>query len=237
MRTQELRALLVDDDSVARKIIQQYVKKTEGLELVGECSKPAEALRILQEEPVDILLLDMELPEMSGLDMLRALDHTPHTIFITSSKEYAVDAFDHNAVDFLLKPFDLARFSKAVARARERLTANEPKGENAFLGDAVFVRHNAKYVKIPTDGIIWIEAVGDYANIHTEHRRYTIHCTMKTLETKLPARQFLRVHRSYIVRIDAIQEFEDNALMIGKDKTIPVGKSYRTKLVQTLNLI
>jgi DNA-binding LytR/AlgR family response regulator len=139
-------------------------------------------------------------------------------------------------VDFLLKPIEYPRFLKSIQRAQKRL--NEA-AEVAYSvkEDAVFVRHNSKYVKVPLETILWIEAVGDYANIHTDTRRYTIHTTMKTLEAKLPISQFMRVHRSYIVRIDCIQEIEDNSIAIGRDKVLPLGKSYRSKLLQTLNLI
>jgi DNA-binding LytR/AlgR family response regulator len=234
-----LRCLLVDDDAVSRRIISQYIKQTEGAEVVAECASSAETLRMLQEEDVDVLLLDVEMSGMSGLDLLKAMDHTPHCIFITSTRDYAVEAFNYNAVDFLLKPFDYPRFAKAITRARERLWPNGSRHDEQhdILSDAVFVRHNSKYVKIPMDAIIWIEAVGDYANINTETRRYTIHTTMKTLEGKLPMKEFMRVHRSYIVRLDSIQEIDESTLGISGDKVVPVGKSYRSKLLQVLNVI
>jgi DNA-binding LytR/AlgR family response regulator len=235
-----LRCLLVDDDAVSRRIIAQYIKQTEGTELVAECASSAETLRMLQEEDVDVLLLDVEMSGMSGLDLLKAMDHTPHCIFITSTRDYAVEAFNYNAVDFLLKPFDYPRFAKAITRARERLWpsgSRQDDHQHDILTDAVFVRHNSKYVKIPMDSIVWIEAVGDYANINTETRRYTIHTTMKTLEGKLPMKEFMRVHRSYIVRLDSIQEIDENALTIRTGKSVPVGKSYRSKLLQVLNVI
>jgi len=235
-----IRVLVVEDDEISTRILKQYLKKMDGVELLPVCTSSREALAVVSQDQVDILLLDVELPDFSGLELLQTLDKTPQTIFVTSSKDYAVEAFNQNAVDFLLKPFDFPRFARAINRAKERVEeADRPVTQEAasFSQDSIFVRHNAKYVKIPINSITLVEAVGDYANLHTDHRRYTIHTTMKTMEQKLPANRFLRVHRSYIVRIDCIEEIEDNTLSLGADKLIPVGKSYRGKLLQTLNLI
>lgn len=237
MNSVVLRCLILDDDDVAIKLIHEYINRTDGLDAIATCKSAEDALNELQKIEIDILFLDIELPQMSGIDLLKALDKTPHTIFITSQREYAVDAFDHNAVDFLLKPFDYGRFSKAIGRARERLIPSDPAPTEPVISDSVFVRHNSKYVKVPIDEILWIEAVGDYANLYTHNRRYTIHTTMKALQKKLLPNEFIRVHRSYIVRIARIEEIEDNTLSLGEGKLVPIGKRYRGDLLQALNMI
>jgi DNA-binding LytR/AlgR family response regulator len=243
-----LQCLILEDDTVSRQLLEKFIEKTEGLELVNSCNSAEEALNKLQLQPVDLIFLDIELPEASGIDFLNSLDKKPMVIFVTGESDYALEAFDHRAVDFLLKPFNYPRFTQAIQRAKELYHLNE--NGHAEAGtlesvdlDAIFVRHNSKYIKVPIKEILWVEAIGDYVQINclpnatSKQRRYTVHSTMKGMEQKLPAQQFKRVHRSYIVRLDVIQEIEDSTLVLEGDKMVPVGKSYKNNLMQSLNLI
>lgn len=235
--SEPLRCVILEDDSVSREILEKYVEQTNGLELDACFERPEMALNHLQNKGTDLLLLDVELPQMNGTQVLEHLERQPHVIFVTSDREYALDAFEHRAVDFLLKPFDYARFTKAIARVRE---LQESAGQDAGVSpdlNALFVRHQSKYVKVLLSEILFVEAIGDYMQIHTLKRRYTVHSTMKGMEQKLPGSAFQRVHRSYIIRLDAIEEIEDNTLLLPGNKFVPVGKSYRNRLLERLNLL
>lgn len=230
-----LSVFVVDDDDVSRRLMQKFVEQTEFLDLKGSFADAEQALVALQQEDVDLLLLDIEMPKISGMDILRNLKNSPHVILITSNKEYALEAFEHKVDDYLLKPFEYPRFLKAVTHVLELLEADpSTMPENK---DILFVKHNGRHVKVRTTDIKWIEAIGDYVEIHTVlQKKYVIHSTMKVIDAKLSKPDFVRVHRSYIVRVDHIEEIEDGTLVIG-DKFVPIGKSYKKQLMHVLNMI
>lgn len=237
----KLTCAIVDDDEVSRTLIARFAEKAEFLTVEGSYQNPEDALKAIGQEPVDILFLDIEMPEMTGIDLIGALETKPYIILITSREEYAIKAFELEVTDYILKPFNYSRFIKAVNKVKELAktgVAEAPLPANGTATEAkeLYVKHQSRYVKVPYRSIQWVEAIGDYVEIHTDERKYTIHTTMKTVESKLPASIFARVHRSYIVRLDAIAEIEDNTLSLGK-KLIPIGKSYRDALMATLNLL
>lgn len=233
-----LRSLVIDDDDISRQIIGKYIEKSEHTKLVGSYGNAADAANALVQDDVDILFLDVEMPEISGLELLKNLTVSPYIILTTAKKEYALDAFEYDVTDYLLKPIMYPRFLKAVSKAIELMETAQPEPPAVNTED-VFVKHNSRYVKVPTKEIIWIEAIGDYVEIHTADKKFTAHTTMKSLITKLPQNDFMRVHRSYIVRLSSILEIEDNTLAVSreKNKMVPVGKSYRDALLKRLNLI
>jgi len=171
------------------------------------------------------------MPEMTGLEFLSSYENKAQVIMVTVNREYAADAFDFNVTDFLLKPVDYTRFIKSVDKAR-KINENLVPGENE---KEVFIKKDNKLIRMPLDEIYYIEALADYVNIYTPGGRHTILSTMKAIENKLPAGQFCRVHRSYIVRIDKIREIEDNTINI-LDRQIPVSRSYKDVLMEKLNL-
>ena len=236
-----LSCIVVEDDPVAERILTKYIDQTPGIELKDAYDSAEPALDSLKSEPCDVLFLDVELPKMRGTDLLKQLETRPMVVFVTSDRDYALDAFQFNAVDFLLKPLEYDRFLRAVERIKE-LVAAAPLPEDhpepaAHEAESIFVRHNSKYVRVELDSINWVEAIGDYVQIYTKDRRYTVHSTMKAMNQKLPSLLFQRVHRSYIIRVDAIQEIEDNTLVLPESKLIPIGKSYRNGLLERLNLL
>ncbi|MFW5658526.1 MAG: LytR/AlgR family response regulator transcription factor [Bacteroidota bacterium] len=236
-----LSCIVVEDDPVAERILTKYIDQTPGIELRHAYDSAEPALESLKSEPCDVLFLDIELPKMRGTDLLEQLETRPMVVFVTSDRDYALDAFQFNAVDFLLKPLEYDRFMRAVERIKELVTA-APLPEDApepaaHEADSIFVRHNSKYVRVELDCISWVEAIGDYVQIYTKDRRYTVHSTMKAMDQKLPKALFQRVHRSYIIRMDAIQEIEDNTLVLPDGKLIPIGKSYRNGLLERLNML
>ncbi|MCE3008028.1 MAG: LytTR family DNA-binding domain-containing protein [Bacteroidetes bacterium] len=231
-----LSAFVVDDDKVSRILIEKFVAQTDFLELKGSFSNAEEALVALQQEDIDLLFLDVEMPKISGMEMLKSLKIRPHVVLITSNREYALEAFEHHVTDYLLKPSEYTRFLKAATHIREEVEAdlNALAGENP---DFLFVKHNGRHVKIRTADIKWVEAIGDYVEIHTVgQKQYVIHATMKVMEKKLGRPDFIRVHRSYIVRIDQIEEIEDGTIVI-VGKFIPIGKSYKKQLLDAINMI
>ncbi|MCU0436064.1 MAG: LytTR family DNA-binding domain-containing protein [Bacteroidia bacterium] len=230
-----MNCLIVDDDEIARKAVEQCVSRTEFLTLSGSCASVPEALTLIRKQKIDLIFLDVEMPEMSGLDFLRTFKEIPQIILITGKKEYAAEAFDYDVTDFLLKPIDYARFLKAAMRA-QNIQDNlkpQPEGEE----DALFIKkEGARFLRLPMNEIIWVEALADYVQINTKDGRHTILSTMKSIESRLPQRDFVRIHRSYIVRLDKIQEIEENSVNVG-GKSLPVSRSHKEDLFNRLNLL
>lgn len=229
-----MKCLIVDDDYVSLEILKKYVSQTGSLELGGVCSDGIEASNRLRENQIDLLILDVEMPGMSGLDLLNSLKNPPYVILVTSKKEYAVEAFEHEVTDYLVKPIDYSRFVKAVEKVLNRFKQNiPPSKDNA---KHIFVKTDSKLVKLEVDNILFIEAFGDYIIIHSPEKNYTVYNTMKNIENKLPSEEFLRVHRSFIIRIDKIEDIQEGNLLIEK-KIIPIGPSYKNQLMTRLNII
>ncbi|MBX7124698.1 MAG: LytTR family DNA-binding domain-containing protein [Cyclobacteriaceae bacterium] len=229
-----ISCVIVDDDEMSRAMLTQLIGKAEGWSCAAVCSSAIEARDFLQRNKVDVLFLDIEMPELGGLDLLRILKEKPEVVIVSAKEKYALDAFDYEVADFLLKPVSLDRFLKCVSRIESRIHSDEDAVEEG--DDSVFVKANNQILRVKLSDIQWIEAFGDYVNIYTLSDRLVIHGTMKGIEAKLPAQQFLRVHRSYIVRLDKITGMEDTLVLIGK-KLIPVGDSYRSDLMSRLKFL
>ncbi len=233
-----MNCIIIDDDSFVRKITEDFVKKTESLTLLHSLSSAVEAINVLNSnENIDLIFLDIEMPEMTGIDFLNSLSTLPQIIIISSKDKYAIDAFEYDVTDYLLKPFAYSRFSKAVNKALER----QEKSRMHAKGDEIFIKHNSSLVKLKYADILWVEAMENYVIINTFDEKYMIHFTMRAIEEKLPPKQFLRVHRSFIVNVSSIHSIEDNTIHIKtSDKarnSIPIGKSYKDKLLKELNVI
>lgn len=233
-----MNCIIIDDDKLSRRIIEEFIHKTEFLNLVNAYSNAVEAINFLKSgEDIDLIFLDIEMPEMTGIDFLNTLNNPPQVIIASSKGEYALDAFEYDVTDYLLKPISYSRFFKAVDKAYNR--GNKVKIDS--LGkDEIFIKRNSTLVRLNFDNILWVEALENYVIFNTYDDKFTIHFTMKAIEQKLPTSKFVRVHRSYIVNITSINVIEDNAIIIeveeGK-KAIPIGKSYKEKLMKDLNLI
>ncbi|MCE2733799.1 MAG: LytTR family DNA-binding domain-containing protein [Cyclobacteriaceae bacterium] len=230
---EKIRCLIVDDDDMSRKMLEMLVQQVKSLQLVASCNNPLQAREVLTTQPIDLLFLDMEMPDLSGLELLKSLANYPEVIIASAKEQYALQAFDFEVTDYLLKPVVLDRFLKAVDRVEKRLAQEK---DSYTTPESVFVKANNQIVGIRLADITWIEAYGDYVNIYTEKDRFIVHSTMKGIENKMPRDQFIRVHRSFIVRFDRIQAIEDTVVIIGK-KLIPIGESYRPELMRRLNLL
>jgi DNA-binding LytR/AlgR family response regulator len=231
-----MKCLIVDDNPMALMAIKQLVNQVQNLELAGECKDAMEAYNHLYRNSVDLLLLDIELPDMSGLDLIKKLgNRKPLIIFTTAKKDYAVEAFELSVVDYLVKPITLPRFLQAVEKANEAIESNKEEVKVEEQG-FVFVKDNGVLKRISIDDILYLEAMGDYVKVHTLQKFHVVHATLKSLEEKLPSAKFSRVHRSYIVAVNKIDFIQEGTISIGKS-TIPVADTYKTNLNKRLNLL
>ena len=239
-----MECIIIDDDQVSIKMIQYLIQKTEDLELVRSFEDPIEAINYLNHRPVDLLFLDVEMPGMTGLEMINSLQVKPLVILVSGKSDYALDAFEFDAVDYLLKPVQYGRFAKALAKVRERLQGRPDEADSkaeggdelVLKGEFIFVKSDSMLVRVNMSDILWVEALADYIALVTPKKRYVIHSTMKSIQARLPTDKFLRVHRSYIVRLDKIDAIEDNTIII-QTKMIPVGGTYRDRLMSALDFI
>ena len=229
-----LNCLVVDDDSLSRNILEDLINDTTSLNLAASCQDPIQAFNFLKEQPVDLLFLDIEMPKMDGMEMLRNLNPLPQVVLVTSHTEYAVESYEYDVTDFIKKPITPARFLKAIDKVYKRLSTEETK--ITTKGDTIFIKSDSRLVQINTNKIFWIEALGNYMRVITEDGKYTILSTMKDVASKLPSDEFVRVHRSFIVRVDKIKSIEDNYIIID-EKQINIGKAYKDGLNKFLNLL
>jgi len=214
--------------------VRQMVKDIKFLNLVGECENPMEAINLLDTEKVDLMLLDVEMPKMSGIDFLKSTTKRPLVILITAKPSYAVEAFEYNVADFIVKPVREDRFIKAINRAKEVFESTNQTVE--VTKEYFFIREKGVSSKLMTSDILYIQALGDYVTIYTTQKKFTIHYTLTGIEKELPAQKFMRVHRSYIVALDKIETVEDGTAFIDQN-AVPVGDSQRTELLKRLNLL
>lgn len=230
-----MECLIVDDDEIARRSVQHCVERTDFLHLAGSCESIPEALKIIRDKKIDLIFLDVELPEMSGIDFLRTFKEIPQIILITGKKEYAAEAFDYDVTDFLLKPVEYARFLKAALKAQNIQNSMQVQKEDGE--ESLFIKkEGSRHIRLTAADILWVEALADYVNIHTRDARHTILATMKSIESKLPAKDFIRIHRSYIVRLDQVSEIEDNSVIVG-GKVLPVSRSHKEDLFRRLKML
>jgi len=230
-----LKCIIIDDEELARAIVEQFCSKLDHLEIVSKFSNALDALKYINDNPVDLVFLDIHMPELNGFDFINSIKKPPHIILTTSDQNFALNAFEYKCiVDYLVKPVNLPRFIKAVAKIEVPNAQSETKrGEET---NELYVNIDRRLVKIHIPDIYLIEAKGDYINIKTETKNHIVHATMKNIESKLPTRLFLKVHRSFIINTKKIVDIEDNSVLIKKE-VIPVSRSNRPELINRLNLL
>lgn len=229
-----IKCMIVDDEQLARTLLNEYVKKLPQLELVATCKNPLEAMDILQREAVDLMFLDIQMPELTGVEFLKSMIVKPAVIFTTAYSEYALEGYQLDVVDYLVKPFPFERFLKAVNKASEliRLKKLDEEPQPAqVMDDFIVVHADRKIYKIGIGEIKYIEGLKEYVSYYTEDKRIIALESLKRLEEILPSDRFMRVHRSYIVPFSRIKNMDGNQLEIG-DKLIPVGRSYREEVLK-----
>ena len=237
-----IKAIIVDDEPLALEVLETYISRIPEIQLVQKCENAFEANEALKNHQIDLMFLDIQMPQLSGIDFLKTLANPPCVIFTTAYPDYAVEGFELNATDYLLKPISLERFMKAVNKVSEKLATKRAEHDNNHhvegAEDFFFVKADKKLVKINFDDILYIEGLKDYVIIRQDTGRVITLQTMKSLEDRLPVAKFKRVHRSYIVNIKKITAILGNMVELmeaGKIKQLPIGKNYRDELLDMIN--
>jgi DNA-binding LytR/AlgR family response regulator len=239
MTTNKVTCIIVDDEPVARGILESYIDKVGNIEVLKSCKNVVEAFDVINNNQVDLVFLDINMPEVSGLTLAKALGKKTKVIFTTAYREYAIDGFDLQAVDYLLKPISFERFLKAVHNffdiSSQKVTSSDSvakKNENHFI----FVRSERKMVKVDFGEILYVESLSDYIKIHTNNKTIVTRETITNIEAKLPKSQFLRIHRSYIASIKNIESYTNEFVEI-KNKALPISRSYKESILEKLEKI
>ena len=228
-----MKCIIVDDEKMARLAIRKHCEKVNYLKVVGEYENVMDALDILDQQDVDLIFLDIHLPEMTGIDLVKNYAQLPMIIFSTHHKDFALEAFEYNVVDYLLKPISFPRFLKAVQKAKQQHEATPSPG---LANQEIFIKVDSRLVKLSINDILWVEAKGDYVLFKTDSKGHIVHSTLKNILKKLPTDKFAKVHRSYIVNLGKIIDIEDSTLVI-KDKVIPISRANKENLMGKLNMI
>ena len=234
----EIRALIVDDEPLAHEVIKEYAKKLPGLVIAGSCNDAICAHTFLQENMIDLLFLDINMPKLSGISFLKNLKNPPVVIFTTAYSEYALEGFELNAIDYLKKPFSFDRFSKAWFRAEELIQlkmGQSEKKEMAEDDDFLFIKSDKKTVKVKFSDIRYIEGLGDYIKIHLNDKKLVTNLSMKKIFALLPEKKFYRIHKSYIISLDKVESVEGNMAIVNHCK-LPIGNSYRQDFMQFIKV-
>ncbi len=239
-----INAIIVDDEPLAQDVLETYIEKIPEITLLQKCSNALEANEALKSKDVDLMFLDIQMPQLTGVDFLKTLAKPPVVIFTTAYPNYAVEGFELNALDYLLKPISLERFMKATNKAIEQIELRRKGGEAPPAPAAsddpgyIFVKADKKLIKVHYQDILYIEGLKDYVIIRQDNSRVITLQTMKSLEDKLPQGMFKRIHRSYIVNIERIDAVVGNMVEVvekGQAKHLPIGKNYRDELLEIVN--
>jgi DNA-binding LytR/AlgR family response regulator len=235
-----INVLIVDDEPLALDILETYISQMPDLHLVARCSNALEAREALAKHAVDLMFLDIQMPQLTGIDFVKTLQKPPLIVFTTAYSNYAIEGFELSALDYLMKPIPLDRFMKSVNKANEQLELMHREENASTTGDGLdffFVKADKKLVKINFDDIVYIEGLKDYVIIRLSHTRVITLQTMKSLEEKLPNPQFRRIHRSFIVAMDKVLAIEGSMIEVlekDKPKLIPIGKNYKDELLELI---
>lgn len=233
-----IRCLVVDDEELARTLLENYIGRLASLELVASCANPLEALGVLQQQPVDLLFLDIQMPELTGIEFLRTLSNKPVVIFTTAYAEFALEGYALDVTDYLLKPFSFERFLQAVNKAISLLKNRNNPGAVApgeAGKDYILVKADHKVHRLKLDDILYVQSMREYVAFYTPSGRLLSLNSLKSLEETLPPERFIRIHKSYIVAIDKIDTLEGNMVHVGKEK-LPIGANYRDAVVNRVFL-
>jgi two-component system, LytTR family, response regulator len=235
----KIRCLVVDDEELARTLLENYIGRLPHLELAGKCKDPLDAMAMLNGEPVDLMFLDIQMPGLTGVEFLKSMKTRPLVIFTTAYPDYALEGYALDVVDYLLKPFSFERFVQAVSKAAGLLAllSGQPappltagQGQLPAGKDYILVKADYKIYRIRFDDILFIQSMREYVAYHTPKGRILSLNSLKSLEEELPGDRFLRIHKSYIVPVDKIDTLEGNMVHVGKEK-LPIGASYREEVM------
>jgi len=221
-----IRCVIIDDEPAAREILTSYVSKVSSIKLMETFSSSLAAREYLKENDTDLLLLDIEMPNLTGIELLNSLPKSPEVIFTTAYSEYAIDGYELSVIDYLLKPISMERFLKAIDKAEKKLEHQNTQN------NCLKVKADGRIYQLPNEEILFAESMGDYITIYTQEKKITFYQTMKSLNQSLPSQEYERVHKSYLVRLSAIEYLEGNQIKIG-EHTIPIGKTFKEKFMKS----
>lgn len=239
-----MNCIIIDDEALARSIIRNHCDKTADVEVVAQFENAISAIKYLNQNEVDLIFLDIHMPDFTGFDFIQTLKNPPRIVLTSSDRNFAIEAFEYECiVDYLVKPVALPRFLKAVQKAQQFVASTEPIQDTSEQSQPqqetendLYINIDRRLIKLNFDSILIIEAKGDYILIKTEGKNYTVHSTLKKIEEKLPESKFLKIHRSYVINYHKIIDIEDNSVLIAKD-VIPISRSNRPILMKRLNLL
>lgn len=231
---QSIRVLVIDDEFPARKLLAEYVSKIPNLDLVAACEDAIEASAVMQQRPVDLILSDIQMPELSGLDFVRSMKERPLVIFTTAYSEYAIDSYELDAVDYLLKPIPFPRFMQAINKAADRIRLRRQSAPAPLPKEYFMVRADHKLYRIDYADLLFVEGQSEYVTFHMRDKKnVTAYYSLKRLEEELPNTDFVRVHKSYIVSVSKIESVEGNSLTVEGHK-LSIGKNYKDAFLEML---
>ena len=232
-----IRCLIIDDEAPARRVVAKYLSDIGGYEILAECRNAFEAMEAIQEYQPQLIFLDINMPKLSGLKLLETLSDPPQVIITTAYREYAVEGFEMNVVDYLHKPFSLQRFMQALNKVQSRLSAsgpNSPEGDEIRSEEGfIFIKHEGEVIRVDIQDIDFVEAVGDYVHIVTVKAKYLSHLSMKKMLLLLEAHKFIRVHKSYIINLRKVSSISGNTIFL-RSKGIPIGANYRSDFMSVI---
>ncbi len=238
---EKITCIIVDDEAPARQVVAKYLEDYPSVQILAECKNAFEALEALNTHSPDLIFLDINMPKLSGLNFLKTLKNPPLVIIATAYREYAIEGFELDVVDYLNKPFSPERFMKALQKARECLARKQPvqpvtisAEEPTPKDDFIFIKEDKKVVRVDLRDILFLESVGDYVKVHTIRKTIMTYMTLKKMAELLDGKHFPRIHKSYIVNITRIASIEANRVIIG-DASLPVGESYRANFMQLVD--
>jgi len=226
----KIRCIIVDDEAPAQTLLQAYLSRLDDFELRASFSNAVEAFTYLQTHEIDLMLLDIQMPLMSGLELLKTLNHPPRTIITTAFRDYAVEGFELNVLDYLVKPISFDRFIKAIGKYHQQTKVMREENTRNPLHDAyMFLKVDKQQVKVMLNDILYIESIKDYLKVVTEKRMFVIYHRLSTMEDKLPSNYFTRIHKSFIVATNKITSYRNDKVTVG-GRELPVGRMYRKEL-------
>jgi DNA-binding LytR/AlgR family response regulator len=222
----KIRCIIVDDEPLAISLLENYVQKVPFLELVFSSENPIDALEYIQNNESDLVFLDIQMPELTGINFMKILGDKQKYILTTAYSEFALEGYEHNIVDYLLKPISFERFYKSALKAQERFSVNENKEDSHF-----FVKSSGQQHRISFEEILYVESIKDYVNIRTGEQEYIVLDTLKSMELQLPESSFVRIHKSFIINLDQIKSLGSKKVTLASDQEIPIGESFRMNLL------
>ena len=234
------KCLIIDDEPLARDLIRNHIEKLDNFEIVAECGDAMKALQELRDQQVDLMFMDIQMPQITGIEFLKTLKHAPKVIITTAYREYALDGFELDVVDYLLKPITFERFIKSINKyyqvTQEEQQSVLPVNSSNGSGEAfIYVKENKKVVKVHLNEILYVEGLSEYVQIYTKQKKIITKTSMTNMEKKLPENDFMRIHKSFIVSMSQIEAFTSHSIEV-PGKELPIGRSYKNSVIEALQL-